>query len=100
MQQQVPRATLGQHSATFKNGIARKNIFSAVVNVANKRLVLVDGKLIIILLFTDCIDDKQNKHNAELQRTDPGTKDTGEFSTGRRIFPHNAIKGFYSYHFS
>ena len=31
----------------------------------------------------------KNKHNAELQRTDPGTKVTGEFSTRGHIFPPN-----------
>ena len=30
-----------------------------------------------------------NKHNAELQRTDPGTKVTGEFSTRGHIFSPN-----------
>ena len=30
---------------------------------------------------------KKNKHNAELQRADPGTKVTGEFSTRGHIFP-------------
>ena len=31
----------------------------------------------------------KDKHNAELQRTDPGTKVTGEFSTRGHIFPPN-----------
>ena len=31
-----------------------------------------------------------NKHNAELQRTNPGTKDMGKFST----FPDDAQNGF------
>ena len=41
-------------------------------------------------------DTNVNKHNAELQRADPGTKDIGQFSTTAqgRIFPHNAQKGF------
>ena len=30
-----------------------------------------------------------NKHNAELQRTDPGIKVTGEFSARGHIFPPN-----------
>ena len=30
-----------------------------------------------------------NKHNPELQRTDPGTKVTGEFSTRGHIFSPN-----------
>ena len=30
-----------------------------------------------------------NKHNTELQRTDPGTKDKGKFSSRSRIFPDN-----------
>ena len=34
----------------------------------------------------------KNKHNAEMQQTDPGTKVTGEFSTRGRIFPPNAQK--------
>ena len=33
---------------------------------------------------------KENKQNVELQRTDPGTKVTGEFSTKGRIFQLNA----------
>ena len=33
--------------------------------------------------------DKYNKHNAQLQRTDPGTKVTGEFSTRGHIFSPN-----------
>ena len=39
-------------------------------------------------------DKKTNKHNAELQRTDPGTKVIGKFSTRGRIFPPNARNGF------
>ena len=35
-----------------------------------------------------------NKHNAELQRANPGTIVTGWFSIRGRIFPHNAEKGF------
>ena len=35
-----------------------------------------------------------SKHNAELQRTDPGTKVIGEFSIWGRIFPPNARNGF------
>ena len=35
-----------------------------------------------------------NNHNAELQRTNPGTKVTDEFSTKGRIFPPNAQNGF------
>ena len=31
-------------------------------------------------------DRKKNKHNTELQRTDPGTKVRGEFSTKGRIY--------------
>ena len=36
----------------------------------------------------------ENKHNSKLQRTDPGTKDMGKFSTRGRTFPHNAQNGF------
>ena len=39
-------------------------------------------------------DNKSNKHNAEMQRTDPGTKMTGTFSTKAHIFPPNAQNGF------
>ena len=51
------------------------------------------------LVFTDFTAPKKknpekNKHNAELQRTDPGSKVTGEFSTKGRIFPPNAQNGF------
>ena len=35
-----------------------------------------------------------NKHNAELQRADPGTEVTGQFSTRGRIFLHDAQNGF------
>ena len=34
---------------------------------------------------------KENKQNVELQRTDPGTKVTDEFSTKGRILPPNAL---------
>ena len=39
--------------------------------------------------------NRNNKHNAELQRADPGTKDVGQYSTRTqgRIFPHNAQNG-------
>jgi len=39
----------------------------------------------------DCkkMNFQKNKHNAELQRTDPGTKVTGEFSTRGHIFSPN-----------
>ena len=35
-----------------------------------------------------------NKHNAELEQTDRGTKDTGNFNTRGHIFPHNAQNGY------
>ena len=41
-----------------------------------------------------CLDKKVNKHKAELQRTDQGTKVTGEFSTKGHIFPPNIQNGF------
>ena len=34
------------------------------------------------------------KHNAELQRAGPGTKDMGYFSTRGSIFPHDAQNEF------
>ena len=37
---------------------------------------------------------KDNKHNADLQQADPGTKVTGQFSTRGCIFPHDAQNGF------
>ena len=37
---------------------------------------------------------EEYKHNTKLQRTDPGTKVTGEFYTKGCIFPPNAINGF------
>ena len=40
-----------------------------------------------VWFYRSKVKDKINKHNAELQRTDPGTKVTGEFST-RDIFSH------------
>ena len=33
--------------------------------------------------------NSNNKHNAELQRANPGTTVTGYFSTRGHIFPHN-----------
>ena len=36
-----------------------------------------------------------NKHNAEPQRIDPGTKILGEFGTKSHIFPPNAQNGFW-----
>ena len=47
-----------------------------------ERLLFTNSKIIV------------DKHNAELQRADPGTKFTGQFSTRGRIFPHNAQNGF------
>ena len=41
--------------------------------------------------------EKKNKHNAELQRTDPGTKVTGEFSTRGHIFSPNVWNEFISF---
>ena len=38
--------------------------------------------------------NKKNKHNAELQRTDPGTRIMGEFSTKSHIFSLNVQNGF------
>ena len=35
------------------------------------------------------VNYEKNKHNAELQRTDPGTKVTGKFSTMGHILPRN-----------
>ena len=40
---------------------------------------------------------KKNKHIAELQRTDPGTKVTGEFSTRGHIFSPNVWNEFLSF---
>ena len=40
----------------------------------------------------------ENKHNAELQRTDPGTRVRGTLSTKARIFPPNAKMDFYYFH--
>ena len=40
------------------------------------------------------IKEKENKHSAELQWTDPGTKVTGEFSIKGRTLPPNALNGF------
>ena len=34
---------------------------------------------------------KRNKHNVELQRTDPDTKDAGKFNAKDHIFPCKAI---------
>ena len=37
----------------------------------------------------------KNKHNTKLQRTDPGTKVTGKFSTKDCIFPPSAQNGLF-----
>ena len=41
---------------------------------------------------------KKNKHNAELQRTDPGTKVTGELSARGHMFPPNVEMNSYYFH--
>ena len=51
----------------------------------------------LVLVFVSSFVDNINKHNAKLQRADPGTKVTGQFSTRGRIFPHDAQKGFSSF---
>ena len=43
-----------------------------------------------IFLFNQWNKLLRNKHNAELQRADPHTKDTGQLSTTGCIFPHNS----------
>ena len=46
-------------------------------------------------------EKEENKHNAELQWADPGTKVEGEFNTKGHIFPHGAKMDFhYSHRFS
>ena len=54
-------------------------------------ITYVAGQMKIKLLKNTDILIKaySNKHNAELQRTDPGTKVTGEFSTRGHIFSPN-----------
>ena len=65
-------------------------------NVIDKSsLVLTSEYSYIFVHFTTPISEyKENKHNTELQRTDPGTKDVAEFSTRNRIFPLIAQNGF------
>ena len=40
------------------------------------------------------IDKNKDKHNAELQRADPGKKDMEYFSDRGHIFPYNALSEF------
>ena len=53
-------------------------------------------KYVIKMIVVNCMlcEDNNNKHNAGLQRTDPGTKVKGKFSTRDRIIPHNGQNGF------
>ena len=45
------------------------------------------------------MEETRNKRNAELQRTDPGTKVAGEFSTRGDIFSHLMFEmNFYHFH--
>ena len=53
----------------------------------------------LIKLFFGRFLPTKKKHNAELQRADPGTKVTDEFSTKRIILPLNAQNGFFYYYF-
>ena len=77
-------------------------------NVGNIRLVYKGFTLIFLWRYTvrsdkrarsktSIVNDWFNKHNAELQRADPGTKDTGYFSTRGSIFPHDAQNRFLSF---
>ena len=59
-----------------------------------KNYILKDLYHHCILIEHYDLNFKKNKHNAELQRADPGTKVAGLFSTRGRIFPHNAQNGF------
>ena len=62
--------------------------FLTMKNLFNKRLIpllcLQTGQNIICDQMKK-FKRKGNKHNAELQRADPGTKVTGEFSTRGHI---------------
>ena len=51
-------------------------------------------------LFKKKKKTKKNKHNTELQRTDPGTKVTGEFSIRGHIFPPFEMNFPYFHRFS
>ena len=42
----------------------------------------------------DLQQQKEDKENSKLQRTNQDTKDSEELSTKGRIFPHNAKNGF------
>ena len=57
---------------------------------------LISKKKIIVKIYNQFHDNemKLDKHNAELQRADPGTKVMGYFSTRGRIFPHDAQNEF------
>ena len=44
------------------------------------------------------VDQEWNKHNAELQPTDPGTKSTGEFGAKGHVFPPDAQMDSYYFH--
>ena len=65
------------------SGRAKSNNFQ---KSKNRNILLQSGRF---LDFIDKKKQKENKHNTELQRTDPGTKVTGEFSTRGHIFLPN-----------
>ena len=50
-----------------------------------------------LLLHSAFFNINRNKHNAQLQRTDPGTKVTGGFSTRGHIFHPNVWNEFLSF---
>ena len=60
----------------------------------NKYNEAVPKRLFYYLCFEK---KKKDKHNAELQRADPGTKDMGYFCTRGSIFPHDAQNRFLSF---
>ena len=60
-----------------------------------KQIIVNDFKCTCLTIYiyqkwnVKLCDFNVNKHNTELQRTDPGTKVTGEFSTRGHIFSPN-----------
>ena len=69
----------------------------------NRPQVYVVAKGYLLSMFYSNINDNsecdvlkktKHKHNAELQRADPGTKVTGEFSTKGHIFPPRVWNDF------
>ena len=80
-----------------------KNIFYTIIHGSQQMKNLIQKKYNEKYIFNEYY---WNKHNAELQRIDPGTKVTGQSSNKGRIFPPKKAvfshlttkKDFYHFH--